>query len=388
MAAPSFVGEPGRWRVARRRLFAGGARVGAAAAAGLLAHRAALPAPAAPPAQEAETPLRVFEASPLNAGTPLELLEGYLTPNRLFFVRNHFAVPTISLAEWTLTVEGAVERPLTLDLDDLRRLPSRSQITLIECAGNGRSGFQPRAEGTQWDTSAVGVAEWTGVSVATVLERAGLRSDAVEIVFQGGDNRAFQRSLTRAHALEPEVLLAWAMNGEPLPPEHGYPLRLVVPGWIGVASVKWLTHIEAVTAPFEGFYQRQRYVIERADATGEPEPATWLPVRANVARPVANTTLRAGPQLISGFAYSGRGRIASVEVSTDGGARWAPAELAPPNERWAWTRFQYVWDAAPGRYTILARATDEVGNTQPDRVEWNRFGYGYNAPWPVPVAVV
>src|SRR5262249_11129745 len=193
----------------------------------------------------------------------------------------------------TLTVDGAVQRPLLLTLDDLRALPSRSQLALLECAGNGRGGFVPSAEGTQWDVSAVGTAEWTGVSLTTVLERAGIQSNAVELVFQGGENPTFARSLTRAHAMQPEVMLAWAMNGESLPADHGYPLRLVVPGWIGVASVKWLTRIEAVTTPFEGFYQRQRYVLERPD---QPiEPATSLPVRAVLARPVANAILTPGP---------------------------------------------------------------------------------------------
>jgi DMSO/TMAO reductase YedYZ molybdopterin-dependent catalytic subunit len=362
-------------------------RAGAGVALGLLAHQGARTALAAPTAQEEESPLRVFARSPFVAGTPLERLEGYLTPNHLFFVRSHFDIPAIQSTDWSLTVDGAVERPLTLSFDDLRRLPSRSQLTLVECAGNGRGGFSPPADGTQWDTSAVGTAEWTGVPVAAVLERAGLRPNAVDVVFHGGDNRTFQRGLRRTHALEPEVLLAYAMNGEPLPPEHGFPLRLVVPGWIGVASVKWLTRIEAVTEPFEGFYQRQRYVIEHANQVGEPQPATWLPVRAVIARPVHEGAVQAGPSVISGFAYSGQGHITSVEVSTDGGQRWQPAELAPPFERWAWTRWQFPWDAAPGRHTLIARATDEAGNTQPDRVEWNRLGYGYNVPWPVPVTV-
>jgi DMSO/TMAO reductase YedYZ molybdopterin-dependent catalytic subunit len=374
-------------RLGRRWLLGGGVRAGAGVMLGLLAHRSAGGAGAAPAAQDAESRLRVFSTSPPIAGTPLERLEGYLTPNPLFFVRNHFATPTIQSSDWSLTVDGAVERSLNLGFDDLRRLPSRSQLTLLECAGNGRGGFTPPAEGTQWDTSAVGTAEWTGVPVAALLERAGLRPDAVDVVFHGGDNRGFQRGLRREHALEPEVLLAYAMNGEPLPPEHGFPVRLVVPGWIGVASVKWVERVEVVTQPFEGFYQRQRYVIERADPSVEPTPATWLPVRAVIARPVADAAFPPGPAVISGFAYSGQGRIVGVEVSTDGGQRWQPAEMAPPFERWAWTRWQIGWDPGPGRYTLMARATDEVGNTQPATVEWNRQGYGYNAPWPVPVTV-
>jgi DMSO/TMAO reductase YedYZ molybdopterin-dependent catalytic subunit len=376
-----------RRRLVRRRLLGGGVYVGAGLALGLAGSRGANVVVAAPPHQDAATPLRVFSTNPLNAGTPLEQLEGYLTPNPLFFVRNHFAAPTIQSSDWTITVSGAVERPLSLSYDDLRRLPSRSQLTLLECAGNARAGFSPSAEGTQWDASAVGTAEWTGVPVAAVLERAGLRPDAVELVFQGGDNAGFQRSLRREHALEPEVLLAYAMNGEPLPLDHGFPVRLVVPGWVGVASVKWLTGIEAVTAPYEGFYQRARYVIERADQTGAPEPATWLPVRATIARPTENAVLRPGPTLISGFSYSGLGRIIGVEVSADGGQRWQAAQLAAPAERWAWTRWQFTWDATPGQYTLLARATDEAGNTQPAQFPWNRYGYGYNAPWPVPVSV-
>jgi DMSO/TMAO reductase YedYZ molybdopterin-dependent catalytic subunit len=383
---PWLVTEPLRRPLDRRRLLRGGVLAGAGTALGLVAARGS-PALAAPTAQEAETPLRVFEESPLNAGTPLEQLSGLLTPNRLFFVRNHFAIPTLSSSTWTLTVDGAVERPLELSFDDLQQLPSRSQLTLLECAGNARSGFTPRAEGTQWDASGVGVAEWTGVPVAAVLERAGLRPDAVEVVFHGGDNASFQRSLTRDHVMDPAVLLAYAMNGEPLPLAHGFPLRLVVPDWVGVASVKWLARIEAVTAPYEGFYQRARYVVERENQQGEPQPVTLLPVRATIARPLANAALAAGPQLVAGFAYSGRGRITLVEVSADGGATWQPATLAVPIERGSWTRWQWLWTAQPGRYTLLARATDEPGTTQPSQMEWNRFGYGYNAPWPVPVTV-
>src|SRR5262249_15490646 len=196
----------------RRRLLGGSARVGAGLALGLVAAHGNGAAVAAPQQQDAETPLRMFDA--LNQGTPLEQLEGFITPNRLFFLRNHFATPTLSATDWTLTVDGAVQRPVTLTLDDLRALPSRSQLTGLECAGNGRGGCVPPAEGTQWDVSAVGTAEWTGVSLATVLDRVGLQPDAIELVFQGGDNATFQRSLTRAHALQTDVMLAWAMNGE------------------------------------------------------------------------------------------------------------------------------------------------------------------------------
>jgi DMSO/TMAO reductase YedYZ molybdopterin-dependent catalytic subunit len=384
--AARLITDSLRHPMGRRRLLGGSALAGAGAALGLLGPSRA-PAHAAPAGQDAETPLRVFEASPFNAGTPLEQLGGLLTPNHLFFVRNHFAAPTIQSFAWTLAVDGAVAQPLELGFDALQQLPSRSQVTLLECAGNARAGFTPRAEGTQWDTSAVGVAEWTGVPVATVLERAGLLPDAVELVFYGGDNPGFQRSLTREHVMHPDVLLAYAMNGEPLPPDHGFPVRLVVPGWIGVASVKWLTRIQAVTEPYTGFYQRARYVIERENQQGDPEPVTWLPVRATIARPTANAVLAAGPTAVSGFAYSGRGRIASVEVSTDGGATWQPATLAPPNEEGSWVRWQLLWTASPGRYTLLARASGEAGNVQPSQVEWNRFGYGYNAPWPVAVSV-
>jgi DMSO/TMAO reductase YedYZ molybdopterin-dependent catalytic subunit len=336
--------------------------LGASAALGLLA-QAPSRTLAAPLEQSPEEELRVFDRSPLNAGTPLERLEGLLTPNPLFFIRNHFPVPDIARDTWSLTVDGAVERPLTLSFEALRQLPSLSQTLLIECAGNGRSGFDPRAEGTQWDQSAVGTAEWTGVALADILDRAGLRPEAREIVFHSGDNRAFQRSLTRTHALGPDVVVAYAMNGEPIPPNHGFPVRLVVPGFIGVASVKWLSRIEAVTEPFEGFYQRQRYVLERPDLP-TPLPATTLPVRAIIARPLANAVLAAGTHQVSGFAYSGHGRIVSVEVSTDGSNTWSLAYLAEPNLRWGWTRWQLTWTPAPGAYTLMARASRRAGDKQ------------------------
>jgi len=384
-----------RARLGRRPLLHGGALAGAAAllggglpAAGRASAAAPAPRPVAAPTGQAPG-LTVLTANPLNASSPLWALEGTLTPNDWFFIRDHFQSAPQSPESWSVDVGGVVLRPQTLSFDQLRLLPARRVVALIECAGNTRGRFQPPAEGTPWDNGGVSTAEWVGVPLATLLDFVGVDAGAVEVVVQGGDNAQFARSLPMDKARDPDTLLAWAMNGQPLPDDHGAPVRLVVPGWVGVASVKWVRSIRVVSEPFEGFYQRARYIYEYPDQpNAEPQPANWLPVKSVIARPQAGATVAAGSQVVSGFAWSGRGRIARVEVSDDAGANWREAQLVEPTDRWAWTMWEYVWaPQSHGDYQLWSRATDDAGNTQPAQVEWNRYGYGYNAIQDVTITV-
>lgn len=372
--------------VGRRQLLKGGAAVAAAVAGGALVARESAPAPveAAPAAQG---PGRIVHSTnPPLEESPLEAIEGWLTPTRIFYVRNHFQHPETSAEGWKLKIEGHVERPMELSLEQLKLLPSRSIVAFLECAGNSRGRFSPRADGTQWGNGAIGNAEWTGVSVATLLELVGMRPDAVDLVAEGADAGKVIRGLPISIALDPDTMVVWAINGEPLPQAHGFPLRLFVPGWIGVASIKWLQRLEVLNRQFEGLYNNQRYVYVRE---GQPTvPATVQPVKSAIVRPAPNATLGPGTHLVSGFAWSGSGKIIRVEVSADGGQTWADARIAPPVVPRAWVRFELPWQVtAPGSYVLASRASDDAGQVQPPSVEWNRQGYGMNAIYTVPVTV-
>jgi DMSO/TMAO reductase YedYZ molybdopterin-dependent catalytic subunit len=266
---------------------------------------------------------------------------------------------------------------------------SETLVATLECAGNGRSAFDPPAEGEQWQLGAVSTAEWTGVPLAEVLGRAGLSPQAREIVFRGADQGSvgeaadpirFERSLPVADAGHSGSLLAYAMNGEPLPIQHGYPLRLVVPGWYGVASVKWLSEIEAVERPFDGFFQVDRYIYEwTRNGQQVTEPVTLQRVRALITEPTHEQELESPDLTIRGVAWSGAAPIARVDVSVDNGP-WHQARLLDTRQRhsWQWWELAVVLDGS-GPHTIRARATDLAGRTQPDEPEWNRLGYGSNA---------
>lgn len=335
----------------------------------------------------AQAPARIVRGTnPPLEESPLEALEGLITPTPLHFIRNHGPNAEIDVASWRLAVDGDVDRPLQLSYDDLRSLPSRSVDVLLECAGNGRGRFNPPATGTQWGQGAASVAEWTGVPLRTVLDLAGMRPNTVHVVARGGDQAAVTRGLPTEFALRPDTMLAWAMNGEVLPVAHGYPLRLVVPNWIGVASIKWLVQLTASPVPLEGQYQTVNYMVYREGEA--PFPATLQPVKSVIARPTPNAALGAGPVTISGFAWSGAGTIARVEVSADGGASWSEARLLDPISPLTWARWSVVWQPpSGGSFSLMSRATDETGQVQPTGVPWNRLGYGYNAIESVPVTV-
>lgn len=329
---------------------------------------------------ERDPRLRVVSEDPFNAETPLDEQVGTITPTELHYVRSHSGIP-----RWDgLAVTGAVERPLVLGLEDVTAMTQRSLVVTLECAGNGRAFLDPPAPGEQWRLGAVGTAEWTGVPLREVLERARLEPGAVEVVFAGADAaapHAFERSLPVARALDPDVLLAFAMNGAPLPTHHGAPLRLVVPGAYGMASVKWLARIAAVDRPFRGFYQAERYVID-----GAPLPP--VAPRAVITSPREGEVIAGGPTTISGYCWSAAPPVAGVEVSADGGVTWSDAELDEPLSPHAWRSWRRAWTPpGPGDATLIARAVTASGERQPLAQVRSPLGYANNAARAVSVRV-
>ncbi|MEU3460052.1 sulfite oxidase [Streptomyces sp. NPDC006733] len=328
-----------------------------------------------------------------NHGLPLEALRYDVTPPGLHYVLVHYDIPAAREDDWRLTVGGGVRTPLTLDMATLRSFPAVTHRVTMECAGNGRARLTPRPVSQPWLVEGVGTAEWTGVPLRVLLAEAGALPDAVEAVFGGADHgvergveQAYRWSLPleAATGRDPEVLVAYGMNGLPLPPQHGHPLRLVVPGWYGMAHVKWLREIVLTDTPFAGFQPTVAYRYRQR--AGEPgEPVTRIAPRALLIPPgfpdfMSRTrVVRPGPVLLEGRAWSGMAPVTAVAVSTDGGDRWRDAELAPPDghDR-AWRSWRAPWTAGPGRHVLSARATDADGNTQPLVQPWNRGGFGNN----------
>ena len=339
----------------------------------------------------------ICHADPLNCETPLARLGDEITPTADFYARNHFAMPTLDLSTWRLRISGQVERPLSLSLQDLKAMRSESQVVTLECAGNGRSMFSAATEGEQWTLGAVSTAEWTGVPLVDVLDRAGVEPRAREILFRGADRgsvegqtiiTAFERSLALDVARDSRSLLAYAMNGEPLPERHGYPLRLIVPGWYGVASVKWLTEIELIENAFAGYFQTDKYVYEwERDGRVVRDPVTVARVRSMITEPASDAEIPAGNLAIRGLAWSGAAPIARVEVSIGGGP-WRKARLMGNQNRYGWRRWGLTLPVlGQGTIALRARATDLAGNMQPALPEWNRLGYGANSIQEVAVRV-
>jgi DMSO/TMAO reductase YedYZ molybdopterin-dependent catalytic subunit len=349
--------------------------------------------------QAIEAGLVVRCAHPLNAETSIPaLIGGGVMPNMHYYVRNHFQMPKLDESTFRLRVSGHVDRPISLTMRELHKLPSQTEVITLECAGNGRTLFEPAIVGEKWDLGAVSTAEWTGVPLAEVLDRVGVQVSAREVLFKGADGGSvdgrpdpirFERSLSLADARGDNVLLAYAMNGEPLPIRHGYPLRLIVPGWYAVASVKWLTDIELIDRPFEGHYQVDKYWYEwTRDGKSVREPVAVQRIRALIAEPGPNATVPGGDTVIRGVAWSGAAPIARVEVSV-GDGDWRDARLVGDRRQhgWQWWELVAHFDA-PGERTLRARATDMAGHTQPERAEWNRLGYGNNSIQTVPIRVV
>ena len=328
-----------------------------------------------------------------NHGLPLEALSFDVTPAGLHYLLVHYDVPVIDPAGFRLVVDGLVDTPLWLDLDAIRRRPRVSAVVTLECAGNGRAGLLPRPVSQPWLVEAVGTAEWTGVPLRLLLAEAGVEAGAVDVVCTGADHgvergveQDYQRALPVAVATgtEPEVLVAHEMNGAPLPPQHGHPLRLVVPGWYGMAHVKWLREITVTDTPFTGFQQAVAYRL-RQHPGDAGEPVTRIAPRALLVPPgfpdfmSRVRVVRPGTVTLEGRAWSGRAPVTSAEVSTDGGGSWHEAELEPDTgHRWAWRRWRFDWQVEPGEFVLSARATDAQGHTQPLEQPWNRGGFANN----------
>ena len=339
--------------------------------------------------------LLVLSEDPLNAETRLGERTGTITPAGSHYVRTHFPMPR---APREIAIDGAAGRPISITFDEIRALPATTLAVTLECAGNGRRYLDPKAPGEQWGLGAVGTAEWTGTPLRAVLERAAPDPRAVEVLFRGADQGmpkdlgrsiAYERALPVAEAIRDDVLVAYLMNGEPIPPEHGGPLRLVVPGWYGMASVKWLARITFLREPFVGFYQTDRYVIDG-------QPLREIAPRAVITSPTGGAEV-AGPVVeIRGYAWSGGDQIRSVQVSgmpagAGGEPHWREAELAPMVSRYAWGGFVHrLLVEFPQKwfeFDVAARAIDAAGNTQPLEARWNALGYANNAVQPVRIRV-
>ncbi|HEY7312033.1 MAG TPA: sulfite oxidase [Gemmataceae bacterium] len=338
-----------------------------------------------------------------NLETPLDQVDSYLTPTELFYIRSHFPAPKLDPASYRLRIDGAVRNPLSLSYRQLHEMPSETHVATLECAGNGRVFLVPQVRGAQWELGAVGNAEWTGVPLGALLERAGLKEDACEIVLEGTDRGmpteepippgpiSYSRSLPREKALQREVLIAYQMNGRDLPLDHGYPVRAVVPGHYGMASVKWLTHIQAVRAPFQGYWQTSDYGYwDYLDGQPVRRPLAEMKLKSEIVRPRVYETLAPNQvYTVFGAAWAGEIEVVEVAVSTDGGQTWAEAEFLDPIQRYAWRRWKYDWltPKEPGRYTLLARAKAADGSAQPDKHDPNYGTYVIHHPLPIEVFV-
>jgi sulfane dehydrogenase subunit SoxC len=334
-----------------------------------------------------------------NHGMPLEALRHPVTPIGLHYLLVHYDVPVVDPATWRLEVGGLVARPRSLTLDDVRALDAVTAPVTLECAGNGRAALTPRPVSQPWLLEAVGTGEWTGARLADVLAAAGVAPGAAEVLFtgidrgvEGGVEQSYERSLPLDEALRDGVLLAYALNGVPLPPQHGFPLRLVVPGWYGMTSVKWLGAITVLAEPFDGYQNAFAYRF-RADEDDPGTPVTRIEPRSLMVPPgipdfMSRRRFAApGSVMLEGRAWSGWSSIERVEVSTDGGAAWAEATLADPLGPAAWTGWSYDWAAEPGEHELCSRATDATGRRQPDAPAWNVGGYANNAVQRVSVTV-
>jgi DMSO/TMAO reductase YedYZ molybdopterin-dependent catalytic subunit len=347
--------------------------------------------------------LIIRQKDPNNLEMPFDQLDDFITPNELFYIRSHFPTPELDTNAYRLSIGGAVRRELRLSYAHIRAMPTRTCTALLECAGNSRVFLVPPAPGAQWELGAVGNAEWTGVPLSLLLESAGLADDVCEIILEGADRGipkeepkppgpiSYARSIPRKRAMQSDVLIAYQMNGRDLTPDHGYPLRAIVPGYYGMASVKWLTDIVATTQPFQGYWQTSDYGYWD-DSNGRPErrPLAEMKVKSQIARPRVYETVEPGrPYTIFGAAWAGDTEVTEIWVSLDGGASWVQGDFLDPINRHAWRRWKYDWTTPtqPGRYTLLAKAKGADQRTQPDGHNPNFGSYVIDHPLPIEVFV-
>jgi sulfite oxidase len=358
-----------------------------------LAAAAAARAADDPIAIPGKRPMILHNDRPEDLETPLRYFDQYLTPVDAFFVRQHLPRPApIDRAAYRLTLNGMVSKPIEVTLADLERLPQQTLPAVIECTGNGRGFYSPKVPGIQWGRGAIGNAEWTGPRISDVLKLAGVSASATWIETDGADRGVaatpdFVRSMPMKKALHPATLLALKMNGQPLPDIHGAPARLIVPGWDGTSSVKWVVRITAAAQQTAGFfmnpgYRYPKYALEPGSAPkpAELEVIEGMPVKSTITAPEDRAKVPLGPVTIRGFAWAGENAIDRVDVSTDGGSRWTPAVLTGAKLPFAWRLWRFDWKPAEqGYYSILSRATDTAGRVQPIVSAWNPSGYLWNA---------
>jgi sulfite oxidase len=323
--------------------------------------------------------------------TPVSLLDSFITPTEHFYVRSHMPVPTVDAATWTLKIGGEVNAPISMSLDEIKKLPATTITTTLECAGNGRSFFEPALAGIQWEKGAVGTARFTGTRLSEVLKKAGVKTSGLNVEMTAGDRPpgtmpAFVRQVPMAKAMHADTIIAWDMNGQPIPLVHGAPLRAIVPGWEGAYSVKWLQGLNVIAKDSDSFwvatgyrYPNKRVAPGAAVDAKDMEPLRGLAVKSLITTPATGASMPTGKVPVAGFAWAGENDITRVDISIDNGGTWKPARLTGEQARFTWRRFEFEFDAAkPQSYLVLSRATDSQGNVQPAVSQWNPSGYLWN----------
>ncbi|WAH35271.1 sulfite oxidase [Alicyclobacillus dauci] len=326
---------------------------------------------------------------PENMESPIRFLRGPVTPTEYFYRRNHFTYPDLSAQSYQVHIDGLVNRPRTFTFEEIRSLKSREVTTVLECAGNRRNYFRPRVYGERWEDGALSQGVWQGVFLGTLLAAVGMQDNVREIVFTGWDHGEsnnvpgqyhFQRSLPLNAALDPDTIIAHSYNGLSIPVKHGHPLRLIVPKWYAMASVKWLKQITAIGDSFGGPFQTVDYNYYPDPVTDVGKyPVTTMHVNSVIQYPLDYSVLRLGIHQVEGIAWTGKGMITKVEVSLDNGMTWSEAFLKQSTSRYSWREWLFPWEVSEvGTYTIIVRARDSSGRIQPFVPMWNRMGYGYN----------
>lgn len=405
---PQVLEEKSPANPSRRSFIARLGQVGALTALGsplFTSEAFAQSAPAAAPADplgtvpnsvvmgEKDAVMKIHSERPLTASASAEFLNDSVTPNKRLFIRNNLLTPEIDAAAHKLKVTGLVEKPLEFTMDELKKLPNVTIQAMLECAGSGRTAYQPTPRGTSWPpTGGMGCPQWTGVRLRDILEAAKVKPGAVHVAFVGADFSAVAtaapvvRSIPMSKAMEANTLLAWAVNGEPLPKVHGFPLRALVPGWAGSASGKWLKEVQVLDAPFKGTYMDDSYRIPpHAIAPGEKMPSgavsaeAW-PVKSIITSPTNGAKFKVGSKVVfEGKAWAGDNAVRKVEISLDEGVTWQRADLTRQGDKYAWRQFSFEFTPEkPDYVTCLARATDNQGNVQPIIAAWNPLGYYWN----------
>jgi sulfite oxidase len=347
--------------------------------------------------QSADPGMITLSPQPLDLEMPVEDFVTEITPVKNFFVRSHSLIPDVKLADWKLTLDGLVEKPMTFTFDDIKQMPRMELVSVLECAGNGRSFYSPHVAGAQWTFGSVGCARWTGVRLRDILDKAGIQSTATQLLMDGADvplgkQPDFQRTITVAKALDPDTMLAYEMNGEPLTAAHGFPLRLIAPGWASDSWVKWLQHIEVLDHEFEGFWMKTAYrhpnhPVAPGSAVDAKDmvPVTDLNVKSVIATP--HGWAKPGRVVITGVAWSNASPVTKVDLSTDAGKTWTPAKLTGEPTKYGFRKWTYSWEAREGDHALISRATNAKGESQPMEEQWNPSGYLWNVAQPRPVVV-